>query len=70
MRALRFSDDPSATRPAVELLCSGYASAKPEILTIAPAEVGAAKVGHFSFFRPEHRDTLWRGAAQWIEAAE
>jgi len=22
------------------------------------------------FFRPEHRDTLWRGAAEWIEAGE
>jgi hypothetical protein len=24
--------------------------------------------GHFGFFRPEHRDTLWRGAAEWIQA--
>jgi predicted alpha/beta hydrolase len=29
-----------------------------------------AKIGHFGFFRPEHRDTLWRGAAEWIEAWE
>ncbi len=70
MRALCFSDDPWATRPAIELLCSGFVSAKPEILTIAPADVGVTKVGHFGFFRPEHRDTLWRGAAEWIEAAE
>ena len=70
MRALCFSDDPWATRPAVELLCSGYVSARPEILTITPADVGANKIGHFGFFRPDHRDTLWRGAAEWIEAAE
>jgi predicted alpha/beta hydrolase len=70
MRALCFSDDPWATRPAVELLCSGYVSAKPEILTITPADVGATKIGHFGFFRPEYRDTLWRGAAEWIEASE
>jgi predicted alpha/beta hydrolase len=70
MRALCFSDDPWATRPAVELLCSGFVSAKPEILTITPADVGATKIGHFGFFRPEHRGTLWRGAAEWIEAAE
>jgi len=62
MRALCFSDDPWATRPAVELLCSGFVSAKPEILTITPADVGASKIGHFGFFRPEHRDTLWRDA--------
>ena len=70
MRALCFSDDPWATRPAVELLCSGYVSAKPEVLTITPADIEATKIGHFGFFRPDHRDTLWRGAAEWIEAAE
>jgi len=70
MCALCFSDDPWATKPAVELLCSGFTSASPEILTVAPADVGAAKIGHFGFFRPEHRDTLWRGAAEWIQATK
>jgi predicted alpha/beta hydrolase len=68
MRALCLSDDPWATRPAVELLCSGYTSIEPEILTITPADVGATRIGHLGFFRAEHRDTLWRGAAEWIEA--
>jgi predicted alpha/beta hydrolase len=68
MRALCFSDDPWATRPAVELLCSGFTSARPEIITVAPADVGAGKLGHFGFFRADHRDTLWRGAAEWLEA--
>ena len=70
MRALCLSDDPWATRPAVELLCSGFTAIEPEILTITPADVGATKIGHFGFFRAEHRDTLWRGAAEWIEAAD
>jgi predicted alpha/beta hydrolase len=70
MRALCLSDDPWATRPAVELLCSGFTAIAPEILTVTPADAGVAKIGHFGFFRPEHRDTLWRGAAEWIEAAE
>jgi predicted alpha/beta hydrolase len=70
MRALCLSDDPWATRPAVELLCSGFSSIKPEILAIKPADVDASRIGHFGFFRPEHRDTLWRGAAEWIQAAE
>jgi predicted alpha/beta hydrolase len=67
LRALCFSDDPWATRPAVGLLCSGFSAIEPEILTIKPAEIGAAKIGHFGFFRGEHRDTLWRGAAEWIQ---
>jgi predicted alpha/beta hydrolase len=70
MRALCFSDDPWATRPAVELLCSGFTGARPEIITITPAEAAVTSIGHFGFFRPEHRDTLWRGAAEWIEATE
>jgi predicted alpha/beta hydrolase len=64
------SDDPWATRPAVELLCSGFTSIKPEIVTVMPADTGASGIGHMGFFRPEHRDTLWRGAAEWIEAGE
>ncbi|MBS0532077.1 MAG: alpha/beta fold hydrolase [Proteobacteria bacterium] len=67
LRALCISDDPWATRPAVELLCSAFKSVTPEIDTIRPDEVGAASIGHFGFFRPEHRDTLWRGAAEWLE---
>ena len=61
------SDDPWATRPAVELLCAGYSSTRPEIITVTPGDVGVSKIGHFGFFRPEHRDTLWRGAAEWLE---
>jgi predicted alpha/beta hydrolase len=70
LRALCVSDDPWATRPAVEMLCSGFTAIEPDILDLTPADVGAAKIGHFGFFRPEHRDTLWRGAAEWIQAAE
>jgi predicted alpha/beta hydrolase len=70
MRALCLSDDPWATRPAVGLLCSGFTAIEPDILTVTPADAGVAKIGHFGFFRPEHRDTLWRGAAEWIQAAD
>ncbi len=70
LRALCISDDPWATRKAVELLCSGFTATKPEIVTVTPASAGAAKIGHFGFFRPEYRDTLWRGAAEWLQANE
>jgi predicted alpha/beta hydrolase len=70
LRALCISDDPWATRPAVELLCSGFTSIQPDIQTITPADAGAVRIGHFGFFKPEHRDTLWRGAAEWIQATE
>ncbi len=68
MRAICLADDPWATRPAVELLCAGFPAISPEIVTVAPADIGAARIGHFGFFRSEHRDTLWRDAATWIQS--
>jgi predicted alpha/beta hydrolase len=68
MRAVCLSDDPWATRAAVGLLCSGFSSIEPDIVTVAPSDIGARTIGHLGFFRPEHRDTLWRGAAEWIQA--
>jgi predicted alpha/beta hydrolase len=70
LRALCMSDDPWATRPAVELLCSGFTSIKPEIVTVTPADSGAQRIGHMGFFKSEHRRTLWRDAAEWIEGAD
>lgn len=67
LRALCFTDDKWAPRPAVELLCDGFTATKPDIITISPADVGVPSIGHRGFFKPEHRDTLWRGAAEWLE---
>jgi predicted alpha/beta hydrolase len=68
LRALNFTDDALATRPMVELLCSGFTAAQPEILSIAPKQIGAKTIGHFGFFRPEFRDTLWKDAGDWLTA--
>ena len=68
LRALTFADDPWATRPAVEMLCAGFGAIKPEVLTVKPSDVGVEKIGHFGFFRSDHRDTLWRGVAEWIQS--
>jgi predicted alpha/beta hydrolase len=35
---------------------------------VSPANIGATRIGHLGFFRAEHRDTLWRGAAEWLQA--
>lgn len=68
LRAIGLADDKWAPPVAVQLLLDGYTGTKPEHLTIAPADVGAAKIGHFGFFRAEHRDTLWKHAAEWLAA--
>jgi predicted alpha/beta hydrolase len=67
LRAICLSDDPWATRPAVELLCSGFTSIRPDIITVTPRDAGVDRIGHMGFFRPDHRNTLWRDAAEWIE---
>jgi len=68
LRSICLTDDPWATRPAVELLATGFKAATPEIVAIRPADADVKAIGHLGFFRSEHRDTLWRGAAEWLEA--
>src|SRR5438552_12893447 len=68
LRALSFADDPLAPAPAVELLCSGFSATKPAVVSVTPQEAGVPKIGHFGFFRPEHRDRLWKDSADWLLA--
>jgi predicted alpha/beta hydrolase len=69
LRAIGLDDDPWATRPATDLFVSGFAGAPIDRVQIVPRDVGAARIGHFGFFRPDHRDTLWRDAADWLAIA-
>ena len=68
LMALCMADDPWATRPSVELLCSAFTGTSPDIVTVRPQDSGAKKIGHFGFFRPDHRDTQWKKAADWLTA--
>lgn len=66
LRAFCITDDMWATRSAVESLCSGFTSIEPEIVDIVPKDNDAGQIGHFGFFRPQHRTTLWRKAGDWL----
>ena len=66
LRAFCIADDPWATRPAVDMLCSGFTAIEPQIVEIKPRENDAGQIGHFGFFRPQHRKTLWRKAGDWL----
>jgi len=68
MRAICLTDDPWATPRAVDLLCSGFTGTMAERVDVHPRDVSAARIGHFGFFRIEHRDTLWRAAADWLDS--
>ncbi|MDB5598340.1 MAG: alpha/beta hydrolase family protein [Xanthobacteraceae bacterium] len=68
LRAVCLADDPWGTPASVDLLCSGFTGTRTERIDIHPRDIGARRIGHFGFFRPEHRDTLWRDAAMWLGA--
>jgi predicted alpha/beta hydrolase len=63
-----FSDDPIATPAAVEALLASYPNAHIERRWTKPAEAGVRRIGHHGFFSERHRDSLWCGALDWIDA--
>jgi len=63
-----FSDDPIATRAAVEALLASYVNASVERRWTTPRQAGVRAIGHHGFFSERHRDSLWRGALDWIDA--
>lgn len=66
--SLSFSDDPIATPAAVEALLASYPNAEIERRSIRPVETGVRRIGHHGFFSERHRDSLWRGVLDWIDA--
>lgn len=62
-----FSDDPIATRAAVEALLRSYPNAQLERRWTTPREAGVRRIGHHGFFAECHRDSLWRGVLDWVD---
>jgi hypothetical protein len=54
----RFRGKPLRDKLNSPLLKQGQGIPKEEINPVNLAELGATKIRHFGFFRPEHRDTL------------
>ena len=68
LRSYHFTDDWYAPRGAMEELVRTYKAARGELKVMRPSDVGAKQVGHFGFFRPEFKSTLWREAVEWLLA--
>ena len=58
--ALSITDDELMTERGTRVLIDCYENAPREVQRIAPADVGAQRIGHFGFFRPQFESTLWR----------
>lgn len=67
IRFVQIADDPWGTSAAVGHMAEHFAgSVDRSTWRVTPAEADAKKIGHFGFFRPDVRDTLWKPAAEWL----
>jgi len=64
--ALSFTDDPFATDEATERLLGLYANAPSSRLILSAADGDGQKFGHFGFFSPRFRMTLWPRVLQLL----
>jgi predicted alpha/beta hydrolase len=66
MLSLSFTDDELMSARGIRSLHGLYTNAPVEYRRIAPPEVGAQRIGHFGFFRPQFERTLWPLVPQWL----
>jgi len=67
LRVVQIADDPWGTEGAVAHMAGHFTgSADRTTWHVTLAEAGTTKIGHFGFFRPDMRETLWRAAADWL----
>jgi predicted alpha/beta hydrolase len=64
--SLSFEDDTFAPHRAASALLDVFPSAKREHRHLDPKPEGF-QVGHFGYFRPQFRDTLWPEARYWLK---
>lgn len=62
-----FTDDPIATRRAVEGINRFFPNVQRESRWYSPADAGSKRIGHEGFFSSKHRETLWRPVIDWID---
>ncbi len=65
IRACVVTDDWMAPRAAVEALAGFFDAAQVEIVSLAPADVGARALGHFGYFREAGRPA-WQESLAWL----
>ncbi|HSW23859.1 MAG TPA: alpha/beta fold hydrolase [Burkholderiaceae bacterium] len=64
--ALSITDDELMTERGTRVLLDCYENAPRQLQRIAPGDVGAQRIGHFGFFRPQFEPTLWRRLEQML----
>jgi predicted alpha/beta hydrolase len=59
--SISFSDDEMMSLANTESIHGFYTNAPRTMKRIAPQDIGAARIGHFGFFRSAFEQTLWQG---------
>ncbi|HCN91152.1 MAG TPA: alpha/beta hydrolase [Oxalobacteraceae bacterium] len=65
--SMSFTDDELMSKRSIDSLHDFYANAEHERRYITPREIGVKHIGHFGFFRPQFRTTLWQQVLTWLE---
>jgi len=52
-------DDTYAPKRAVDWMTEKYSNAKIQRKHLSPADVYGKPIGHFGFFQPKHKETIW-----------
>ena len=66
--SLSFTDDEYMSASNVAVLHGLYENTKREMRRLSPRDIGAARIGHFGFFRNEPGRRLWPQTLDWINA--
>jgi predicted alpha/beta hydrolase len=66
IRSYAIADDPFAPRPGIDALLALYRQATGEVRPVTPEELGLPGIGHFDFFKPMFRRSLWAESRGWL----
>jgi len=66
---LSFTDDEFMSQRNIESLHGFYAGAPKSMKRISPSDMGAHRIGHFGFFRPQHKVGLWIEIDDWLQGS-
>jgi predicted alpha/beta hydrolase len=65
--SMSFTDDEMMSRRGTDNMHDFYKNAAQERRYIKPQDVGVKRIGHFGFFRPQFKTTLWQQALDWLD---
>lgn len=66
LRVVTIADDDYAPPRTGEALLRYFTRARSERITLAPADIGVERIGHFDGFRARFRDSLWPQWRGWL----